>query len=300
MIVASSKTKPYTKKTLNLKLKMVHIVFEQANKEALKKSFELDPTLDGEIVVIQDDYAVGPITDIYTEGGIANRLQWWKDILQDGHYSGIAGDGHVDDNKEVIQLKEKLTSNPEEIIWIWAAQNKHDVSGYYWLMSQFKDFQGRIFILYLNNLPFINEKGNIFYPTSLFQIQPKEFVKAKKLARPITLSEFEIDPDEWTKLGNENKGIRLLEGGKKLVQKGYHYYDNELLNFISKDFMKVNKLLSQYYGKAKETTGDAFLLWRLKELITEGKLEMQGNMSSMKDFEVRMGGVEVENELHSV
>lgn len=271
---------------------MIHIVFEEANIEALRKSFELDFSLQGEIVSVQDDYAVGPLTDIYSEEGIRNRNQWWRDILKDGHYHGIAYDGHVNDNKEVAQLKVTLTKNPEEVIWIWAAQNKHDVSGYYWLMSQLKDFQGRIFILYLNNLPFINEKGNIFYPTSLFQIQPKEFVKAKKLARPITSSEFEIDPDEWAKICLENKGVRLLEGGKKLVQKGYDYYDNELLKFIGNDWQKASKLFHLYYSKVKDTTGDAYLLWRLKLMIEEGKAEMQGNMQNMKEFEVRLAGVE--------
>lgn len=267
---------------------MIHIVFEEANIEALRKSFELDSSLEGDIISIQDDYAVGPLTDIYTEEGIKNRHEWWRDILQGNHYEGIADDGHVDDNKEVAQLKAKLLKNPEEVVWIWAAQNKHDVSGYYWLMSQLKDFQAGIFILYLNNLPFINEKGNIFYPTSLFQIQPKEFVKAKKLARPITVSEFETDADEWTKLCKENKGVRLLEGGKKLIQKGYDYYDNELLKFVSKEWQKVSKLFNQYYSKIKDTTGDAFLLWRLKQFIQEGKIDMQGNMQNMKEFEVRL------------
>ena len=271
---------------------MIHIVFEEANIEALRKSFELDSSLQGEIISIQDDYAVGPLLDIYTEEGIQNRRQWWRDILKDGHYNGVADDGHVDDNKEVVQLKVRLTENPAEVAWIWAAQNKHDVSGYYWLMSQLKDFQGRIFILYLNNLPFINEKGNIFYPTSLFQIQPKEFVKAKKLARPITLSEFEIDPDEWAKICRENRGVRLLEGGKKLVQRGYDYYDNELLKFVSKDWQKVSKLFPQYYGKIKDTTGDAYLLWRLKLMVESGQIEMQGNMQNMKEFEVRLAGIE--------
>lgn len=267
---------------------MIHIVFEEANIEALRKSFELESSLQGEIISIRDDYAVGPLTDIYSKDGIQNRNQWWRNILKDGHYDGIADDGHADDNKEVAQLKGTLTENPEEVTWIWAAQNKHDVSGYYWLMSQLKEFQGRIFILYLNNLPFINEKGNIFYPASLFQIQPKEFVKAKKLARPITLSEFETDADEWSKICPEDKGIRLLEGGKKLVQKGYDYYDNELVKFVSKDWQKVSKLFQQYYAKAKETTGDAYLLWRLKLMIEEGKVEMQGNMLNMKEFEVKI------------
>jgi hypothetical protein len=267
---------------------MIHIVFEEANIEALRKSFELDATMMGEIVSIKDDYAVGPLLDIYYQDGIENRKNWWKEILQGGHYEGIADDGRVDDNATVAELKAKLQTEPTEVLWIWAAQNKHDVAGYYWLMSQLKDFQGRVFILYLNNLPFINEKGNIFYPTSLFQIQPKEFVKAKKLARPITLSEFEIDPDEWAKLCKENKGVRLLEGGKKLVQRGYDYYDKELLNVINKDWQKVNKLFQQYYSKVKDNTGDAYLLWRLKKLIEDGKVEMQGNMLNMKEFEVKI------------
>lgn len=267
---------------------MIHIVFEKANVEALRKSFELDTSLEGEILEIQDDYAVGPLKDIYTEDGAAARLQWWKDILLGGHYEGIADDGHVDDAKVVADLKEKLDTSTEEVVWIWAAQNRHDVSGYYWLISQLKDYQGRIYILYLNNLPFINEKGSLFFPTNLFQIQPKEFVKAKKLARIITPSEFEVDPDEWAKLCEENKGVRLLEGGKKLVQRDYDYYDNELMKFIPADWQKANRLLHQYFSKSKEITGDAYLLWRLRILFESGRIEMQGDMKNMKEFQVKI------------
>jgi hypothetical protein len=102
-------------------------------------------------------------------------------------------------------------------------QNQHDVTGYYWLMPQLKAYQGRVMILYLNNLPFINEKGQLFYPWSVHDILPKEAVKAKKLARQITLSEFEVDPDEWKKISDENATVRILEGGKKIVAKEDHF-----------------------------------------------------------------------------
>ena len=72
----------------------------------------------------------------------------------------------------------------------------------------------------------------IFYPVNLYDIPPREFLKARKLARPITLSEFEVDPDEWTKLGNEGKGVRLLEGGKKLMPYDYDFFDEELKKFV--------------------------------------------------------------------
>lgn len=270
---------------------MIHVVFEQANIEALKKSFELDTTLEGDVVLINDDFAVGPINDLFVNEGISNRKDWWRNVLLDGPFQHYMDDENKDDNRTIAQLKERLLTNSDEVIWIWAAQNKHDVCSYYWLMSQLKDYQGRVFILYLNNLPFINEKGNIFYPTNLFQIQPKEFIKAKKLARPITLSEFEIDPDEWNKLMNENKGVRLLEGGKKLIQKEMDFYDAELLKCISGEWMKLNKIFSQYYGKIKETTADAFLFWRLITMREQGRIEIQGNLKSMKDIEVRQCGV---------
>jgi hypothetical protein len=266
---------------------MIHIVFQEADTAALRKSFELDETLTGDIIEIKDDYAVGPLGNIYTPEGIEARKQWWKEVLAGGDYDGLVEAGKVDDNKTVELLIERLRNDPAEKCWIWAAQNKHDVSGYYWLISQLHEFQGRVFILYLNNLPFINEKGNIFYPANLFQIQPREFVKAKKLARPVTLSEFEIDPDEWKKLYAEEKGVRILEGGKKLSQFDYDYYDNELLSFISGDWVKVNKLLSSFLGKAKQTTGDAFLLWRIKNLIALRRIDAQGELKNMKDFEVK-------------
>jgi hypothetical protein len=268
---------------------MIHIVFQQSDIGTLKKAIELDGTLQGEVVQITDDFAVGPLLNIYTKEGVESRKQWWREVLSGGDYDGIVDDGSVaDDNKTVVELIERLKTDTEELIWIWAAQNQHDVSGYYWLITRFKDFQGRIFLLYLNNLPFINEKGHIFYPSNIFEIQPREFLKAKKLARPVTLSEFEVDPDEWIKLCSENKGVRLLEGGKKLLQHDYDYYDNELMKFITPDWQKANKLLHSFFSKSKITTGDAYLLWRIKLMIKENKIDAQGEIKNMKDFEVKL------------
>jgi hypothetical protein len=266
---------------------MIHIVFQAADVETLKKAIELEPALTGEVILIEDEWAVGPIAEIYTPEGIEIRKAWWREVLAGGDYDGLVDKTPTDDNARVAELKARLTEEVKEIVWIWAAQNKHDVSGYYWLMSQLKDFQGRIFILYLNNLPFINEKGLIFYPENLFQIPPKEFLKARKLARPITLSEFEIDPDEWNRLCQEDKGVRILEGGKKLSQYGYTYFDEELRRFITGDWVKVSKLIGQFLNKAKQTTGDAYMLWRIKQLVGAGELDAQGELKGMRDFEIK-------------
>src|SRR6476660_7732817 len=143
---------------------MIHIVFNEADIAVLQEAIKLDEQLQGEVIQIKDDFAVGPLRDIYTEEGMAFRKQWWREVLAGSDMEAKVDDGSVDDQRTVNELKEKLDNDPSELVWIWAAQNKHDVSGYYWLMSQLAAYQGRINILYLNNLPFFNEKGNIFYP----------------------------------------------------------------------------------------------------------------------------------------
>jgi hypothetical protein len=266
---------------------MIHIVFQAADVEVLQKSLNMEKSMEGDIIEIKDDYAVGPVANLYLGDGIGQRKEWWKEVLAGGDYDGLVEKGTVDDYKTVAELVGRMRRNPEEIIWIWAAQNKHDVSGYYWLLHYLLEFQGRVFILYLNNLPFINEKGNLFYPVNLFQIPPKEFLKARKLARPITPSEFEVDMDEWKKLCGENKFVRLLEGGKKLSQHDADFYDESLLAFISGDWQKASRLIYQHLTKAEHTTGDAYLLWRLKRMAEEGRFDVQGELRNMKDFEVK-------------
>lgn len=269
---------------------MIHIVFNESEISLMKQVIELDETLSGEVLQIKDDYAVGPIAAIETDDGWQSRLSWWKTLLQGSPY-GEEIAGSFDDRETVKLLKAKLDENPQEELWIWMGQNQHDVMGYYWLMPQLSNYQGRVMVLYLNNLPFINEKGHIFYPSWLNEIQPREFVKAKKLARPVTLSEFEIDPDEWRKIAEENAVVRILEGGKKIAGKEDSYFDGEVLKNLTSEWQKATRLLSNTLHRMKIKTGDVFLMWRMKYLIAEGRIEVTGDINkSWKDFDVKLSG----------
>jgi len=268
---------------------MLHIVFQEADIAVLQKAIDLDETMAGEVWQIKDDFAVGPLENIYETEGYQARRDWWKSVLEFSPY--MAQMDIVNDKMTVHTLLKKLDEEPALDIWVWMGQNQHDVCGYYWLMSQLKDYQGRIFVLYMNNLPFINEKGGIFYPAALHEIQPKEFLKAKKLARHITLSEFEVDPDEWKKLCNENGMVRILEGGKKIVSKEADYYDGDILNAVNAEPQKLNKVLGTIFGKMKIKTGDVFLVWRIRELVSYGKLVAEGDWTKgWKEITIRLAG----------
>ena len=271
---------------------MIHIVFQQSDVNTLQEAIKLDENLKGEITEIKDEFAVGPIADIYEKEGYEARRDWWKKILENSPYTEQLD--IIDDKLTVHQLKEKLKDESQQA-WIWMAPNQHDVCGYYWLISQLKDYERQVFILSLNNLPFINDKGNIFYPRDLFEIPPKEFIKAKKLARPVTISEFELDADEWKKICGENGIVRILEGGKKIISKDASYYDKDILNALTQEPQKLQKIFDTLFGKMKLHTGDVFLVWRMKELISEGKIELTGEWNNgWKDISLKLPAAETD------
>jgi len=266
---------------------MIHIVFQHADVPVLSRAIELDESLQGDILEIKDEFAVGPLENTDTEEGWRNRENWWRELIKESPYPDALV-GSFDDRKTISDIRQKLKGNDKEEVWLWMGQNQHDVCGYYWLISQLKEYQGQVVVLYLNNLPFINEKGQIFYPTSLHQIQPKEFLKAKKLNRKVSLSEFEVDPDEWKRLCSENAMIRVLEGGKKIAGKEDDFYDGDVLGGLTNEWQKGNRAMHNILGKMKIKTGDVFLLWRMKHLADLGKIEISGDPAKgWKEFEVK-------------
>lgn len=266
---------------------IVHVVFQEADVMTLRKAIELDESLQGEVIQVKDEFAVGPLKNVDSEEGWKEREAWWKSLIENSpHPNDVVGS--FDDRKTVAGIKQKL-SNGDTVLWIWVGQNVHDVCGYYWLVSQLKDYAGKVMILYLNNLPFINEKNGLFYPTALHQIPPKEFLKAKKLCRKVTVSEFEVDPDEWKRLCDENATVRVLEGGKKIISKGEDFYDQDVLNGLSNEWQKGSRAMHNILAKMKIKTGDVFLFWRMKKRAEEGKIELTGEPAKgWKEFEVRL------------
>ena len=256
---------------------MFHIVFDTRGAEILSEAMDLDEALDGEIILISEDYSIGPIQHLYAAEGLEIRKQWTSRIHS--HDSLMPSFSSSDEDSDFVVLQRIIRRMEEEEfdqIWIWVAPNAKDVCGYYWLIMQLKLFPGRIYIISLNNLPFINEKGNVFYPVSLSEIPVREYIKAKKLSRPISGAEFETDPDEWTRLAADNKNIRLLEGGKKLIQESDEFFDHVLLSFLQPGFQKIQRLLQQISIKYTGKFSELFIQWRLNELISAGIVEKHG------------------------
>ncbi len=254
----------------------MYIVFDKEDAQALERSFELDERLTSEILIAEDDWSIGPIKSIVRDEGETTRAEW------------LSGLGVQLPEQDVIQLiKEKLDAEPDSKAVIWVAPNNRDVCGYYRLVSALQSYKGRITNIWLNNLPFINEKMQVFYPNFLKEILPGEFVKARKLELEITSSTFETDPDEWIRLTEENDLLRISDGGKKVTGKQADFFDKEITSFLQNDWQKISRLLLAVRSKSKYHPSRAFLLWRIREMISGQKIDARGEWPSTENFDIK-------------
>jgi hypothetical protein len=197
----------------------------------------------------------------------------------------------VTDLERLMEASTQLTNNPEAQIWLWMAPWPADVCAYHWMLSYLGKHMGRFYLVNIAGLPFLDENGKVYFPKNLSEIMPKELVKARRLARLVTPAEYEVDGEEWNRYVNENSGIRTHEGGKKLSSREETHYDNILLSYCSHQFQKAHKVINQAISKYNVPTGDVYLGWRLREMSTSGKLQLQGDTTkTLKDFEVKLPG----------
>ena len=269
-----------------------HFVVGDMAAEPLKEAVLSEPSMQGEVVVLKDLLHVGPLQKEEGQTFSELRTAFWQNV--------VANEKNfvpVDDMERLLEISAAMYKDEEIKAWFWMAPAPADVSAYHWMLPYLSKHMGRFYLLNITGLPFLDEQGKIYYPKSISEILPKELVKARRLARLVTHAEVEVDTDEWRKLVEENAGIRVHEGGKRLTSKTEDHYDNQLLSFCSQQFQKASKIVRQALSKYQIPTGDVYLGWRLRKLAEEGKIVIQGDSTrALNEYDVRLPGEITEQE----
>jgi hypothetical protein len=265
---------------------IIHIIVGDEAAKPLQEAQLLDPTLAGQIIVLKDTLGIGPLFTPEGETFSEIRTNFWKSIS-----APFAENQIVPDVQQIENVCTQL--QPDEQVWFWMAPCATDVLAYYWLLTYFAKYPGVLHCIFINSLPFFNAKGTLFYPKNFSEVLPREMVKCQKLVKDVSPADYEMDGDEWPKLCGENAMIRSHEGGKKIMSRNDNHIDGLILNQFqfSNEFVKANKVISQAISKGTDGISDLFIIHRLHTLITEEKLETQGDgKKGLKDVEVRKKG----------
>jgi len=258
-------------------MNLIHLIVGDATAKPLLEAVAMEEALQGEVVVLKDILHVGPLKTegmTFSEG----RSHFWNKVIPEGQ-----PEAKVNDLERLMEVSSRLSNDERLKIWFWMAPTPADITAYFWLLHFLKKHQGRFSVININGLPFLDSNGKLFYPESIGHIPPKELVKARKLARVTTPSEWETDADEWPRLVEENAGLRLHQGGKRLAAQPIDHYDILLQSLITAQPQKAAKIAGLAIGKHKLPTGDLFLLWRLRAMAEEGKIELNKGEVKLKE-----------------
>lgn len=261
-----------------------HIVVGDEAARPLEQAVAAEPSMAGEVVIMKDILHVGPLQRGEGQAFSALRSAWWQTVWPDAKPPI-----DVTDLERLLEVSNGLYKDADAQAWCWMAPGPADVCAYYWMLSYLGKHAGRFFIVNMANLPFLNDTGKLFYPKSMSELMPKEIIKARKLARPVTPAEIEMDGEVWNTLTEENAGIRTLEGGKKVLSRADDYYDPQLLSALSGQYQKCPRIMHQLFSKHYLPTGDVHLAWRLRVLAESGIIEIKGDTGkSFREWEVRL------------
>ncbi len=263
-----------------------HIVVGDAAAAPLREAVASEPALGGEVVVVRDILHVGPLQRGEGQSFSALRTNWWREVAP-----ALQPAAEVDDLERLLEVSNELYKDSDSVAWCWMAPWPADVCAYYWMLPYLSKHNGRFYIVNLGNLPFLNEAGKVFYPKNISEILPRELQKARRLARPVTPSEVEMDSETWSRLLAENSGIRTHEGGKKLASRPADLYDGALLSALTTTPQKASRVLHAAIAKSLLPTGDAYLGWRLRTLAEQGLVTIDGDATKpYREWEARLAG----------
>lgn len=187
----------------------------------------------------------------------------------------------VDDLERLMDISTRLSNGENAELCFWMGANAADVCAYYWLLHYLKKHQGKLSVINLAGLPFLNEENHLFYPISVSQLSAKELKKSLKLKRQISASEWETDREEWKKLREENAEIRLLTEGKQLKRAAIDYFDKSLITLHEGGTAKRRSTLLQLARtQNKFQVSEAFLQYRMRILEENGSISSHQNKNS--------------------
>ncbi len=253
--------------------------------EPLREAIAGNEELAGEVVVIRDLLNVGPISKTEEGQKFSDlRSAFWNEV--------VINEKHplqIDDTERIMEVSAALAGNEDAKAWLWVAPWPADICTLLWANKYLGKHPGKFFVVSIAGLPFLDGNGKVFYPRNISELQPREVIKARRLARMVTPAEIEVDTEEWRRLVQENGGIRTVEGGKKVTSRGEDFYDAQLLSFCSQQYQKASRIVNQAMSKFNMPTGDLYLGWRLRKMAEQDKLNLQGDTTrALKDFEVKI------------
>jgi len=278
-------------------LQTVHIVFGDSPAGSLKAAFRNTPyEKTEEIIVFPDILSVGPIESLHTKIGIENRFQWFKENYRDDF-------NYLEEYKRrILKAIEKIkVILPYQQIIVWTCENSAEQTGlrliHYLLQNKVNEvFELNTFKAFheFYSYPMLEEEQ---FPRTTGELTSEQLLKFYE--------QFELKPMNIAKrkaLRDEGQNLLLIKSHLRTWEHNELWHsdverdDNFIIQCAKKlhkelethDYMKAARLIGEVIGNMKHYTGDEWIEYRLRDLISKKIFTYRGDLSAMRLYEVKL------------
>ena len=278
-------------------LQTVHIVFGDSPAGSLKAAFRNTPyEKTEEIIVFPDILSVGPIESLHTKIGIENRFQWFKENYRDDF-------NYLEEYKRrILKAIEKIkVILPYQQIIVWTCENSAEQTGlrliHYLLQNKVNEvFELNTFKAFheFYSYPMLEEEQ---FPRTTGELTSEQLLKFYE--------QFELKPMNIAKrkaLRDEGQNLLLIKSHLRTWEHNELWHsdverdDNIIIQCAKKlhkelethDYMKAARLIGEVIGNMKHYTGDEWIEYRLRDLISKKIFTYRGDLSAMRLYEVKL------------
>lgn len=277
-------------------MNVIHISFGDSAYGNLKNILQKNHDYKNEkIICINEDFSIGPIYKLESNEGMQKRKQWLKELLTN---VGPASDTDYLDWIEMslrnnLQIAKEIPSNSKIILW--HGDNPSDVIGLrfvaFLLQNKNIQFEEVNVTEYSHHIEYkvfdLQNKEVPYVIRSLGAIPPKLILDALQMKKSMSHTKIEGLINDWEKCSQSKDILRILLDGK-VVTVSEDYYDASILENTSNEYQKPSRIVGEVMGKSDQSIGDTYLAFRVYQLIQQGKLSYQGNLESLREFEIRL------------
>lgn len=261
----------------------IHIVFGRTRRTLIDSQvFDLNKN---QIISLDDNLNIGPVCDVYENENIRNRKDWLKKVFGDISYFDDIQNTVEQDLKSI----ETIVENAHHIdnIYIWTGYYASEIISTARLIDHLSKLNKPIFIANYPNTPVKSIHGDTIYPKAVVQtaaFQIKDIFEQFKLIEKDRLSYW---INLWSKVKLENGELRILNENGQITAENTDYFDSCLLSNCNRNFQKAAMVIGTTLVDIDFSVNDDFLNWRLKKLARNEKIESQGKLIEIRDYEVR-------------
>ncbi|MEH6935970.1 DUF1835 domain-containing protein [Bacillus sp. JJ783] len=271
-------------------MNVTHITFGDSAHGNLKYVFQKNNEYKNEkVICINEDFSIGPIYKLESTEGMQERKQWLKEVL-----TTIGPTSELDylDWIETIlkqnpQIVEEIPSSSKVILW--HGENVSDAIGLRFVLSllqnkniHFEEVNVTDFSHHIEyKVQDIQGKEIPHVLRSLGEMPSELILEALLMKKDLPQAHVQTLIQDWKKYVQTNGIVRILKDGQ-ITTVAENYYDVLILENTSNEYQRASLIVGEVMGKNEQRIGDTYLIYRVHQLIQQGKLNCQGNLAKIE------------------